>query len=177
MFKIRRSADRLIFNMGIPLPGKDGLYIEIRPSFPVSIPSSCLRCPSWGQPALPCRPSAGAPGLGSQHAEWGITWEDGLVSSATCYTHIITSSGHDLSDTFYKFLCTIDKHNQLCAKMYKVVLFMCMGTNITEDWTCLNFPGLCIQYYFIDLPWPWELDKKDMIHRSVTKDMWASFVW
>ena len=28
MLKIRRSCDRLIFNMGIPIPGKDGLYIE-----------------------------------------------------------------------------------------------------------------------------------------------------
>ena len=28
MLKIRQSCDRLIFSMGIPLPGKDGLYIE-----------------------------------------------------------------------------------------------------------------------------------------------------
>ena len=28
MLKIRRSRDRLIFNMGISIPGKDGLYIE-----------------------------------------------------------------------------------------------------------------------------------------------------
>ena len=31
MLKIRRSRDRLIFNMGIPIPGKDGLYIETWP--------------------------------------------------------------------------------------------------------------------------------------------------
>ena len=31
MLKIRRSCDRLIFNMGIPISGKDGLYIETRP--------------------------------------------------------------------------------------------------------------------------------------------------
>ena len=33
MLKIRRSRDRdrLIFNMGIPIPGKDGLYIETGP--------------------------------------------------------------------------------------------------------------------------------------------------
>ena len=29
MLKIRRSRDRLIFNMGIPIPGKDGLYNEM----------------------------------------------------------------------------------------------------------------------------------------------------
>ena len=29
MLKIRRSHDRLIFNMGMPIPGKDGLYIEM----------------------------------------------------------------------------------------------------------------------------------------------------
>ena len=29
MLKKRRSRHRLIFNMGIPIPGKDGLYIEI----------------------------------------------------------------------------------------------------------------------------------------------------
>ena len=28
MLKIRRSRDRLIFNMGIPIPEKDSLYIE-----------------------------------------------------------------------------------------------------------------------------------------------------
>ena len=28
MLKIRRPTGRLIFNMGIPIPGKDGLYIE-----------------------------------------------------------------------------------------------------------------------------------------------------
>ena len=31
MLKIRRSRDRLIFNMGIPIPGKDSLYIETGP--------------------------------------------------------------------------------------------------------------------------------------------------
>ena len=31
MLKIRRSRDRLIFNMEIPIPGKDGLYIEMEP--------------------------------------------------------------------------------------------------------------------------------------------------
>ena len=29
MLKIRRSHDRLIFNMAIPIPGKDSLYIEM----------------------------------------------------------------------------------------------------------------------------------------------------
>ena len=37
MLKIRRSRDRLIFNMGIPIHGKDGLYIETGPwAFPVT---------------------------------------------------------------------------------------------------------------------------------------------
>ena len=31
MLKIRRSRDRLIFSMGIPILGKDGLYIETGP--------------------------------------------------------------------------------------------------------------------------------------------------
>ena len=31
MWKIRRSRDRLLFNMRIPIPGKDGLYIETGP--------------------------------------------------------------------------------------------------------------------------------------------------
>ena len=31
MLKIRRSYDRLIFHMGIPIPGKDGLYTETGP--------------------------------------------------------------------------------------------------------------------------------------------------
>ena len=35
MLKIKRFRDRLIFNMGIPIPGKDGRYIETRPWDPV----------------------------------------------------------------------------------------------------------------------------------------------
>ena len=31
MLKIRRSRDRLILDMGIPIPRKDGLYIETVP--------------------------------------------------------------------------------------------------------------------------------------------------
>ena len=31
MLKIRRSRDRLIFNMGIPIPGKDGLILRRGP--------------------------------------------------------------------------------------------------------------------------------------------------
>ena len=34
MLKIRRSRDRLIFNMGIPIPEKDNLYIEAGRRFP-----------------------------------------------------------------------------------------------------------------------------------------------
>ena len=41
MLKIRRSRDRLIFNMGIPIPGKDGLYIETGP---------CNHCNSIHEP-------------------------------------------------------------------------------------------------------------------------------
>ena len=33
VLKIRRFRDRLIFNMGIPIPEKDGFYIETGPCF------------------------------------------------------------------------------------------------------------------------------------------------
>ena len=36
ILKIRRSRDRLIFNMAIPVPGKDGLYTETGPRYPSS---------------------------------------------------------------------------------------------------------------------------------------------
>ena len=36
MLKIRRSHDRLIFNMRIPIPGKDSLYIETGPRIPLT---------------------------------------------------------------------------------------------------------------------------------------------
>ena len=39
MLNIGRSHDRLIFNMGIPIHGKDGLYIETGP-FLLSIPDN-----------------------------------------------------------------------------------------------------------------------------------------
>ena len=53
MLKIKRSGDRLIFNMGIPILGKDGLYIETGPWLPyiiwtnitgqrVVLPPTCL---------------------------------------------------------------------------------------------------------------------------------------
>ena len=35
MFKIRWSRDHLIFNMGIPIPGKDSLFIEMGPRWPL----------------------------------------------------------------------------------------------------------------------------------------------
>ena len=41
MLKIRRSRDCLIFNMGITIPGKDGLYIETVPWF--FIIGSCVQ--------------------------------------------------------------------------------------------------------------------------------------
>ena len=34
LYKKRRPGGRLIFNMGIPIPGKDGLYIETGRCFP-----------------------------------------------------------------------------------------------------------------------------------------------
>ena len=37
MLKIRRSHDRLIFNMGISIPGKDSLYIETGPCVPFRV--------------------------------------------------------------------------------------------------------------------------------------------
>ena len=33
MLKTRRSHDRPMFNMGIPIPRKDSLYIEMGPCF------------------------------------------------------------------------------------------------------------------------------------------------
>ena len=35
MLKIKQSRDCLIFNMGIPIPGKNGLDIETGPRSPV----------------------------------------------------------------------------------------------------------------------------------------------
>ena len=45
MLKIGRSHDRLIFNMGIPIPRKDGLYIKMGP-FLKSVFSWCCWWPS-----------------------------------------------------------------------------------------------------------------------------------
>ena len=42
MLKIRRSRDRLIFNIGIPIPDKDGLYIEMGP-WCLQATDHCLR--------------------------------------------------------------------------------------------------------------------------------------
>ena len=42
MLKKRRSHDCLIFNMGIPIPGKDGLYIETGPRGPFQYSSRHL---------------------------------------------------------------------------------------------------------------------------------------
>ena len=39
MLKIRRSHDRLIFNMEIPILGKNGLYIKTGPWYGISIVS------------------------------------------------------------------------------------------------------------------------------------------
>ena len=55
VLKIRRSRDHPIFNMGIPIPGKDGLYIETKPrmqlymkySFPVLYVRDRDQCWCW----------------------------------------------------------------------------------------------------------------------------------
>ena len=53
MFQIRRSHDRLIFNMGILIPGKDGLYIETCPRLHM-LPYNTVHITS-GQFAIPGR--------------------------------------------------------------------------------------------------------------------------
>ena len=42
MLKIKQSRDRLIFLMGIPIPGNDGLYIEMGPWLPTQILSTFI---------------------------------------------------------------------------------------------------------------------------------------
>ena len=70
MLKIRRSHDHLIFNMGISIPGKDGLYIET--GLWISHPMKWTGSPhhghdtSWYQACQSCVLGAtnhGAPGL------------------------------------------------------------------------------------------------------------------
>ena len=57
MLNIRRSCDRLIFNMGISIPGKDGLYTEAGPCTPFFRPGVF-----YGSPAV--RRRGGAVGCG-----------------------------------------------------------------------------------------------------------------
>ena len=49
MLKIRRSHDCLIFNMEIPIPGKESLYIETGPGYDLSMLESkeTQMCQSW----------------------------------------------------------------------------------------------------------------------------------
>ena len=49
MLKIRWSRDHLIFNMGIPIPGKDSHYIETGPRFPASLRMKIVSHQEWGQ--------------------------------------------------------------------------------------------------------------------------------
>ena len=52
MLKIRRSRDRLILTTGIPIPGKDGFYIEAGPGadpvhlqnlkYVSAVPANCI---------------------------------------------------------------------------------------------------------------------------------------
>ena len=56
MLKIRRSHDRLIFNMGIPIPGKDGLYIETGPRCLTLLPGEGTHCMKVTTYAPPFRP-------------------------------------------------------------------------------------------------------------------------
>ena len=52
MLKIRRSHDRLIFNMGIAIPGKDGLYIETGPRSVSTCDVECARVECFNVPSL-----------------------------------------------------------------------------------------------------------------------------
>ena len=42
MLKIRQSLDRLTFNMGIPIPRKEGIYIEMGPRAPIQYKDDIL---------------------------------------------------------------------------------------------------------------------------------------
>ena len=58
MLNIRRSRDRRIFHMGIPIPGKDSLYIKMGPWMPLncllSAGENIEEGMSHGIAALPC---------------------------------------------------------------------------------------------------------------------------
>ena len=68
ILNIRRSHDCLIFNMGIPISGKDGLYIE---TGPWSRNKTVSFSPSWPPPA-----SVGVP-----HSSWCGSWHRQASSS------------------------------------------------------------------------------------------------
>ena len=58
MLKIRRSRDRLIVNMGIPIPRKDGLYIETGPVINITFELHIYQHDDTmtGNPAATCGP-------------------------------------------------------------------------------------------------------------------------
>ena len=110
MFKIRRSWDRLIFNMGIPIPGKDSLYIETGPwCFPVACSSgllhvvlshcSCMWCglfwlmtvyPACGSRLPDTLGLLGRPGWNNREAsKQGGEMHDYIISAAAYQLHFI----------------------------------------------------------------------------------------
>ena len=78
MLKIRRPNGRLIFNMGIPIPGKDGLFIETGPCwlynyiFNIRVFMGTTKIPSCLVPAIT-----------SDHRYNELYWKHSLKSSRT----------------------------------------------------------------------------------------------
>ena len=61
VLKIRRSRDRLIFNMGIPISGKDGLFIYTVP---------CFHLHSQGNISLRQIATSGSTRIGTKQPQW-----------------------------------------------------------------------------------------------------------
>ena len=103
MLKIRLSHDCVIFNMGIPTPGKDGLYIETGPRssyysgngglWPLPLQSSCSSCHLRS--------------FGADLAMWSLSVVEFGMGCCSC-DHIFPHPGQTIKQLFiHSFIWTI----------------------------------------------------------------------
>ena len=142
MLKIRRSHNRLIFNMGIPIPRKYGLYIE---TGPWSCPVGCCGQPYY----LDCKVHGATSGRqnpgGSHNVHTNLAiW----VCSSTTTTPTTTNS--------LTFCCCFSNSKVISASWCLISLTMCLFKKIVqannkENTTLL---ALCegIQQWPVDFP-------------------------
>ena len=169
MLKIRRPLGRLIFNMGIAIPGKTVFLIETAPCWGKPLMSDCRRV-TWSQTTWLI--SRHLPVISWQHTLW--------FKSQLCMIYQITIScqkQHASSDLLMlsNFLATESNERKCFGRTFLCTLCVCIQSKTAK---CGIFSGYNITLLYallIDIPWMFTEDPGNMISGCFPRVSWTWF--